>query len=222
MEETKSNWSCVMDEMIQKVEPVELGEQSSSWFYNKQSHILHFLSYYKFASKLIGKEKRVLDVSCSEGLGSYILGKECGFAQGLDQDQEAIRSAQSNFSEDFIKFDSLDFLKMSGKPEWDAIIHLGMTDPILPETGDALLEVTCLNLKPEALTIVCTPSQIANEFNSIALEKGQERFYYHESLEETMKRFFEFVFLFAVNDEVIHTGLMPLARYYIAVGCKKR
>ncbi|VFM95981.1 MAG: hypothetical protein BECKG1743D_GA0114223_101368 [Candidatus Kentron sp. G] len=37
-----------------------------------------------------------------------------------------------------------------------------------------------------------------------------------------MRAHFSHVFLFAANDEVVHTGFMPMAHYYIAMGCRKR
>ena len=46
-----------------------------------------------------------------------------------------------------------------------------------------------------------------------AKEKGDE---------EEMKKYFHHVFLFGANDEVVHTGFLPMAHYLIAVGCRKR
>jgi hypothetical protein len=37
-----------------------------------------------------------------------------------------------------------------------------------------------------------------------------------------MQRYFDQVFLFSMNDEVVHTGFYPMAHYLIALCCGKR
>ncbi len=37
-----------------------------------------------------------------------------------------------------------------------------------------------------------------------------------------MHKYFENVFLFGMNDEVLHTGMYPMASYIMALGCGKR
>jgi hypothetical protein len=46
--------------------------------------------------------------------------------------------------------------------------------------------------------------------------------YSGDRLREQLKRYFHQVFLFGANDEVVHTGYLPMAHYLIAVGCRKR
>lgn len=222
MEETKSNWSCVTEEFMQEVKPIELGQYASYWFQKTPRRVLHSLAYYKFAAKLIGRDKHVLDVGCNEGLGTFLVGKECGYALGVDLDQPAIETAQSNFSESFVDFETKDFLEMPKDERWDTVINFDVIEHILPENADAFLKGICAHLKPEGMTVIGTPSLISQEFASEVSKKGHVNIYSHERLEETMKRHFEFVFLFAANDEVVHTGYLPLAHYYIAVGCKKK
>lgn len=106
--ESKSNWECV-SRLIKDQKPIELGEATSDFFYNKPRKLLALLSYYKFAAKLIGKVNRVLDVKCGEGLGTYVLAKECGQTKGIDKSAEAIQSAASNFGDKNLKFEKEDF-----------------------------------------------------------------------------------------------------------------
>ena len=37
-----------------------------------------------------------------------------------------------------------------------------------------------------------------------------------------MREHFDHVFMFGANDEVVHTGFLPMAHYLLAVGCKPR
>jgi len=180
------------------------------------------MSYYKFASKLIGKGKRVLDVGCNEGLGTFLVGKECGFAKGVDFDEDAITQAQKNFKEPFVEFEAGDFLKSKDTGNWDAAINFDVIEHILPEHAHDFIEGIAKELTPEGLCVIGTPSKISQDFASEVSKKGHINIYSHERLEAEMREHFEFVFMFAANDEVVHTGYLPLAHYFITVGCKKK
>ena|SRR3990167_2381914 len=199
-----------------------LGRYVSYWFHRSPRRMLHYLSYYKFAAKLIGNNKRVLDIGCNEGIGTWLLAKECGFAQGVDFDSEAIQTAKSNFSGSQIDFVDEDILAQPGKENWDSVVNFDVIEHILPEDADQFLVSIKKHLKPEGLAIIGTPSLISQQFASAFSKKGHVNIYSPERLEEEMKKHFSNVFLFAANDEVVHTGYLPLAHYLIAVGCKKR
>ena len=42
------------------------------------------------------------------------------------------------------------------------------------------------------------------------------------AMKELLQRFFHNVFVFSMNDEVVHTGFYPMAHYVIGIGCGKR
>src|SRR5690348_5281888 len=104
MKETKSNWDNVASFMKGKLKSISLGKQASDCFHRTPRQMLNSLSYYKFAAKMIGKERRVLDVGSKEGLGTFLLAKECGYSKGIDLDAEAIVRAQSNFAGENLAF----------------------------------------------------------------------------------------------------------------------
>ena len=222
MKESKSNWSCVTEELMQEIPEINLGRYASFWFHKTPRRVLHCMSYYKFASKLIGKGKRVLDVGCNEGLGTFLVGKECGFAKGVDFDEDAIIQAQKNFNEPFVEFEAGDFLKIKDTGNWDAVINFDVIEHILPEHAHDFIEGIAKELTPEGLCVIGTPSKISQDFASEVSKKGHINIYSHERLEAEMREHFEFVFMFAANDEVVHTGYLPLAHYFITVGCKKK
>ena len=222
MKESKSNWSCVTEELMQEVPEIDLGRYASFWFHKTPRRVLHCMSYYKFASKLIGKNNRVLDVGCNEGLGTFLIGKECGFAKGIYFDEDAIVQAQKNFQEPFVEFETGDFLKAEDTGSWDAVINFDVIEHILPEHAHDFLGGIANQLTPEGLCVIGTPSKISQDFASEVSKKGHINIYSHERLEAEMREHFEFVFMFAANDEVVHTGYLPLAHYFITVGCKKK
>lgn len=221
MFETKSNWECVSDR-IKNQKPIQLGRYASYWFYKTPRRMLHCLSYYKFAVKMIGSQKRVLDVGCNEGLGTYVIAKECGFARGIDFDEAAIATARQNFSDKNIEFDQEDFLSAAPSQKWDAITSFDVIEHIYPQNVDLFWKGLVSQLTPEGLVVIGTPSLISQQFASEISKKGHVNVYTAERLEEEMRKYFTHVFLFAAHDEVVHTGYLPLAHYLIAVGCQKK
>ena len=221
MEETKSKWSPVV-ELMQKHKPIELGKYFSYWFYHTPRRMLHCMSYYKFASKLIGPSKKVLDVGCNEGIGTYLLAKECGFAQGVDFDSEAIASANKNFrEEENLSFLEGDFFQFNSSMKFDAVVNFDVIEHIYPKNVNRFYQKIQSVLTDHGAVVIGTPSEISQKFASPISKKGHVNIYSAERLEEEMKRYFSYVFIFSANDEVVHTGYSPLAHYFLAVGCKK-
>jgi 2-polyprenyl-3-methyl-5-hydroxy-6-metoxy-1,4-benzoquinol methylase len=219
--EEKSNWECV-SELIKGEPPIQLGKYASYWFYKTPRRMLHSMSYYKFAAKMIGSNKYVLDVGCNEGLGTYLLAKECGFAKGMDFDEEAISTAKGNFTAKNVEFEVGDFLKSPRLGIWDAVTTFDTIEHIYPEHVAAFWRGLTDSLNTEGVAVVGTPSLISQQFASEVSKKGHVNVYTGERLEEEMRAHFHHVFMFAAHDEIVHTGYMPLAHYLIAVGCKKK
>lgn len=221
MKETKSNWTCVADFMKNQSEIV-LGKYASYWYYKSPRRMLHSLSYYKFAAKLIGKEKRVLDIGSNEGLGTWVLAKECGFAKGIDFDSQAIATAKSNFNAPNIEFTDADILQEPSGSNWDAVVNFDVIEHIHPPHAEQFILSLKANVRNTGLVIIGTPSLISQQFASEIAKKGHVNIYSPERLEEVMSQHFEYVFIFSANDEIVHTGFLPLAHYLIAIGCKKK
>lgn len=221
IQETKSNWDCVT-KLIESEPELKLGRYASYWFYETPRRMLHSLSYYKFAAKMIGPKKSVVDIGCNEGLGTWVLAKECGFASGIDFDVEAIEVASTNFQAENINFSIQDILKEPVVKKYDAAVSFDVIEHIYPENSNQFFKAIKDRLTDEGVCIMGTPSLISQQFASVIAKKGHVNVYSPERFEKEMREHFEFVFMFAANDELVHTGYLPLAHYLIAVGCKKR
>ena len=221
IQEPFSNWSSVA-KLVQNQLPLSLGRYGAYIFHHTPRRMLYSLSYYKFAAKLIGPSQRVLDVGCNEGLGSWVLAKECGFCQGIDFDANAIETAQKNFPDPSIAFLHADFCTAPPSALFHAATSFDVIEHIAPDSVSIFWNSLCQSLTPEGMVIIGTPSLISQQFASPISKRGHINIYSHERLEEEMSRFFEYTFLFSANDEIVHTGYLPLAHYFIAVGCKKK
>jgi 2-polyprenyl-3-methyl-5-hydroxy-6-metoxy-1,4-benzoquinol methylase len=180
------------------------------------------MSYYKFASKLIGPGKRVLDVGCAEGIGTYLLAVENGHAHGVDLDEEALGCAQRNFAHDSrIRFSCRDFLQMPPQ-QWDAVVNFDLIEHILPDHVPPFWSRMADNLVHDGIAIVGTPNITSDQYAGPVARAGHVNLYSSDRLEAEMHQYFHHVFMFGASDEVVHTGFLPMAHYLIAVGCRKR
>ncbi len=216
--EVRSKWNPVKEMMGNP--KVHLGRHLSYWWENTPRSALYFTSHYKFAGKMIGSDKKVLDIGCAEGLGTWLLAIECGYAKGVDLDDQAIDIGKRNWNDPRISFECNDILKME-PGQHDAVVSFDVLEHILPKNVDAFMRVVVDNLSENGISIIGTPSLAGQAYASEISKAGHVNVYSAEKLEEEMLQYFKHVFLFCANDEVIHTGFAQMAHYYIVIGCKK-
>lgn len=224
-EKETSRWEPVKD-LMAGAAPVTLGAMHAYHMARTPRRLLYSMSYYKFAAKMIGKGAdnlgtRVLDIGCGEGLGTWIVASECGFAKGVDFDRDLIATAQRNWPADRAVFECGDVLAMKSQP-FDAVINFDVIEHILPANAGAFLAAMAANLKPYGLAIVGTPNITSQPYASAVTNAGHVNLYDADRLEIEMKQHFKQVFMFGANDEIVHTGFAPMCHYLIAVGAGVR
>lgn len=205
----------------QKSSSVGLGPHTSFQFKNSPRRILFSLSRYKFAQKIIGKNKTVLELGCSDGLGGYILAEDASNVLGVDFDNESINWANDNLTNENLSFKVDNFLgKRYG--ESDAVVAFDVIEHISKKNENIFLATICKNLNEHGAAIVGTPNITSRQYSSKVVDDAHVNMYDAERLENLMRKHFHNVFMFAQNDEMIHTGFLPMAHYLIAVGCCKK
>lgn len=219
-ESKQDRWLDVKDRMGER--RLEFGRQLTDWYYHQPNRLLDSMAYYKFASKLFGPGKRVLDLGCGEGLGTWLLAVENGSALGVDPDEEAIACAARNYGHDArIQFRCEDFPRTPPQP-FDGIVCFDVIERLVRDKVPAFWGRLTDNLTHDGILVVGTPNIAANPHASPAQQAVRTNLYSSERLETEMSRSFHHVFLFAGNDELVHTGFLAMAPYLLAVGCRKR
>jgi len=222
MNET-SRWDPVKD-LMHGAAPVTLGAMHAYHMARTPRRILYTLSYYKFAAKMIAPGRRgddpparVLDIGCGEGLGTWLLAAECGFAKGVDFDAELIATAKQNWPAERATFECADVLSMKSE-EYDAAVSFDVIEHVLPEHAGGFLRAIAGHLSPPGIAIVGTPNITSKPYASAVTNAGHVNLYDAERLEREMAAHFKNVFMFGASDEVVHTGFAPMCQYLIAVG----
>lgn len=208
-------------EALQKDIPFSFGPYYSYQFRNTPRHVLFTLSRYKFAAKMVGVDKNVLELGCNEGLGSYYLSEFSAHVHGVDFDEAAITWAQSNLESQKLTFQCDNFLdKKYG--DYQAVVSFDVIEHIYPENEDAFLRAIADNLVHDGICLVGTPNFTSHQYSNPEICGAHVNLYSGERLTESLGRYFHNVFLFGANDEIIHTGYVPMAQYLLALCAYKR
>lgn len=194
------------------------------WSFNLRNDVKRFgfvLARYAFASRLLSSKCSLLELGCSEGIGASILSKEALSYTGVDLDQSAIQSAQSNFCPSFYTYIYDDFMgKCYGT--FDAVISLDVVEHILKEHEQDYFKTLLLNVAQQGMCIVGTPNSTAAPYASEASNRGHVNLFTLERLVSTMEKDFHFVLPFGMNDETLHTGYAAMSHYLLVAAFGKK
>ncbi len=181
---------------------ITFGKTLKSIFSERPQVLLNYLSYCKFAARMIGPGKRVLVTGCSEGIGAWVIACECGFACGIDTDVDAIQLASQNWGGEKANFEAGDISEHGNTGEWDAVVcfsHYGRESP-----ASSTIQAAFRLLKVGGVVVVGYPSAA---ISASALEN-----------EWGVNARFRFEF-FAIN-EVVQVGKAPGEHLRIIVAVK--
>jgi SAM-dependent methyltransferase len=194
------------------------------WSYNLLSdpkRLGFVLSRYKFAAKMTGRQKCILELGCSEGIGTPILAEFASHYTGVDMDASAIATAKENWKNDKWEFIEADFLGHR-YGTFDSIVSLDVIEHIHREYEPLFFGTVAQNLGEDGSCLVGTPNITSAPYASAGSQRGHVNLYDAARLETALRTVFHNVFMFGINDEIVHTGYAPMAHYLMGLGCNKR
>jgi 2-polyprenyl-3-methyl-5-hydroxy-6-metoxy-1,4-benzoquinol methylase len=201
---------------------LRLGPYFANQALNSPRHLLFSLSRYKFAAKLLPMNAlvSVLELGCGEGLGTMMLAERGHKVLGVDFDEDAVAHASETLSRPNVSFRQSDFLGQKFG-EFDAVVSLDVIEHIAEPHDARFLETVTSNLAGSGFCLIGTPNDTASQYASKCSQIGHVNLFTAEKLDALMRRHFQNVFLFGMNDEIVHTGFYPMAHYLLALGCGK-
>ena len=106
--------------------------------------------------------------------------------------------------------------------QFDAVMSLDVIEHIEPKMEDRFCEVVTDCLTDEGVAIIGTPNITLSPYASEPSRIAHINLYDQKRLYDLMSRYFDNVFIFNMNDEVINTSFAPMACYIFAVGAGKK
>ena len=88
---------------------------------------------------------------------------------------------------------------------------------ITQELESLFLTNVCLSLKKNGCAIIGMPSLESQIYASAGNREGHVNCKSGNQLQALLLQYFEHVFLFSMNDEVVHTGFSKMAHYLLAL-----
>jgi 2-polyprenyl-3-methyl-5-hydroxy-6-metoxy-1,4-benzoquinol methylase len=199
----------------------DAGHFGRHWSYNLNDdpkRLAFVLARYRFAAQMACSGKKVLELGCSEGIGATLLVEFATKYTGVDMDGSAVFSAKANFSGPECRFIEDDFLdKKYG--HFDAVISMDVIEHIHKKFEAQFFNTVRKNLGKDGVCIIGTPNVASERYASPTSRLGHVNLYSADRLEESLRTLFHNVFIFSMNDEMVHTGFAPMAHFLIGVGC---
>jgi len=209
----------VIDEM-RRQGPERLGLMTSWAWYDDPKRLVFTLARYKFVAKMLEGKKRVLEVGCGDGFGSRVVAQSVGGLVAVDFDREFIESAKSVAKARYgIQFRVHDLAKGPVLGEFDAVYSLDVLEHIARNREQRFLKNMLACLTATGICIVGMPSLESQTYASKFSRMGHINCKDQASFRRLMQDFFENVFMFSMNDEVVHTGFSKMSHYNLALCC---
>lgn len=211
---------------VQKEASVVLGPHVSYEWNNSRRKIIFTAASYKFAMKMIGNmyepgTKEILELGCNDGFGTHFAAEFAKRVVGVDFDKNAVETARRTVTDENVEFICGDFLGRK-YGEFDAVITFDVIEHISSDDEDRFMQTVLSNLKDTGTFIVGTPTLEQQQYAAECVVKSHINVYRGEELYQMLKRYFHNVYLFAQNDEMIHTGYLRMANGLIAVCANKK
>jgi 2-polyprenyl-3-methyl-5-hydroxy-6-metoxy-1,4-benzoquinol methylase len=114
----------------------------------------------------------------------------------------------------------LDIASAPAQHTFDAIYCLDVFEHIEPERENQVLDNLKGSLSDEGVAIIGIPSLESQTYASEYSKLGHVNCQSGSDFKALLEQHFKHVFLFSMNDEVVHTGFYPMAHYLLALCVK--
>ncbi len=200
-----------------------LGLMTNQAWQDDPKHLLFTLSRYKFVAKMLSGSQRVLEVGCADAFGTRLVVQEVRRLTAVDFDPVFIADVRERMDERWpFACRVHDVARRPVPGRFDAAYALDVIEHISPEREDRFVGNIVQSLTGTGVLILGTPSVQSQVYASPPSKAGHVNCKDGPGLKKLLRRFFDNVFVFSMNDEVVHTGYPPMAHYLMAIACGKR
>ena len=196
--------------------------QNYSWKLDPRRMLFAFARY-KFVAKMFEGFEHVLEVGCGDASATRIVQQTVRKVTVTDFDKVFIedieRRQQASWHLDARVHD---MVKSPMEEQFDGVFSLDVLEHIQKVNEDAFLKNICFSLKNHGSLIIGMPSLESQVYASEGSKAGHVNCKSGNELRDFLKKYFHSVFMFSMNDEVLHTGFFPMSHYLLAVCCDKK
>lgn len=200
-----------------------MGLMSGHTYLTDPRRLTFTVSRYKFVSKMLSGANSVLEIGCADAFGSALVQKEVDRLLATDFDPTFIANAKKFHPHaKSIEFRVHNLLEAPVREDFDAAYALDVLEHISPADERVFIQNLVDSLGSTGVGIIGMPSLESQVYASELSQLGHVNCKTGAELRALMSNFFDSVFMFSMNDEMVHTGYEPMAHYLIAVGVVKK
>ena len=223
MAETREPQYEVCFDVLRDAGRASFGLMSNQVWHDDPKRLVFLLARYKFVAKMFGGLPRVLEVGCADAFGTRVVRQEVPHVTAVDFDPLFIDDIKQRADARWpIEVRMHDMLSGPVPGGFDGAYALDVLEHIPAAQEDQFVGNMAASLNEHGAIIIGMPSLQSQAYASPPSRAGHVNCKDAPGLKETVARFFHNVFIFSMNDEVVHTGFHAMAHYLIALGCNKK
>lgn len=200
-----------------------LGLRSSQSWHDDPKHLLFRLARYKFVAKMLAGSEHVLEIGCGDAFGTRIVQQSVNKLSATDFDAVFVEDVKARMVARW-RFDVFTHDLLAGpiRGDYDGVFALDVLEHIPVKDERTFLKNAFAALTAHGAAIIGIPSLESQAHASPTSKAGHVNCKNMPDLRQAMLEHFHNVFMFSMNDEVVHTGFHPMAHYLLAVCAGKR
>jgi hypothetical protein len=205
-------------EVLKKQGQAKLGIMSNQVWYDDPRRLVFMLSRYKFVSKMLTGRQKVAELGCGDAFGSRIVKQEVDQLDVYDIDPIFVEDINARATEKWpLKPAIHDILTGPLPDKYNAIYSLDVIEHIEPTKEHLYIEHISQSLAEHGVAIIGAPTLESQGHASPQSKIGHINCKSGKDFKIFFEKYFHNVFLFSMNDEVVHTGFTPMAHYTFAL-----
>ena len=195
-----------------------LGLMTNQVWYDDPRRLTFLLARYKFVAKMLAGCRNVGEVGCGDAFGSRVVLQAVPDVTVYDFDSLFIEDIRARRDEKWpLKAEVHDIVAGPLPRKHEALFSLDVIEHIVRENEHAYVAHLCESLTENGLLMIGTPSLESQAYASPPSKAGHVNCKTGNELKALLGNYFEHVFMFSMNDEVVHTGFSQMAHYLFAL-----
>ncbi len=197
--------------------PVTLGPMTGWTWKQNPLKLGMTLARYKFVARMLEGRTCVAEVGCGDAFGSAVVRSVVNSLDLYDFDEIWTPAVEAGGGKLHIADITKKPLFHRPADGYGAIYMLDMLEHIPPALERQTMENICRSLREDGVFIAGCPTLESQVYASEISKKGHVNCRSGRDFRNAMRGYFHNVFLFSMNDEVLHVGFPQMAHYSIVL-----
>jgi 2-polyprenyl-3-methyl-5-hydroxy-6-metoxy-1,4-benzoquinol methylase len=195
-----------------------LGVMANQVWHDDPRRLAFTFARYKFVAKMMSGRTHVIEIGCADAFASRIVLQEVEKLTVIDFDPVFIHDVKSRMDPDWqLEAHVHDMVGGPFAGQFDGAYALDVLEHIQPHDEDTFLANITSSLIENAVAIFGMPSLESQAYASLGSKIGHVNCKTAHDFKTLLARHFRNVFIFSMNDEIVHTGFSPMAHYLLAL-----